>query len=108
MKKERRITSTIEFQSIIKNKKFVTNGSFVVYFKVKQNDLSRVGVSVSKKLGSAVVRNKIKRQVRMMLQKNYLPQFQFDSVIIVRKTYLDKPFKENEKMLENLLNKVKL
>lgn len=108
MKREKRITSTIEFQSIMKNKKFVTNGSFVVYTKVKRLDLPRVGVSVSKKLGSAVARNKIKRQVRMMLQNVYQDGFQFDSVIIVRKEYIDKQFKENEKLLENVLNKVKL
>lgn len=108
MKRERRITSNIEFQSIIRNKRYVSNGSFVVYVKEKKKDVARVGVSVSKKLGSAVERNKIKRQVRMMLQKSFPQELIFDSIIIVRQGYLSKQYQENEKLLENVLNKVKL
>jgi ribonuclease P protein component len=108
MKKERRITSNIEFQSIIQHKRYVTNGSFVVYYKRRKLDYSRVGISVSKKLGSAVERNKAKRQVRMMLQKLFISELKYDAVIIVRQNYLTKAYDENEKLLENVLNKVKL
>jgi ribonuclease P protein component len=108
MKKERRITSNIEFQSIIQHKRYVTNGSFVVYVKKRKLDHSRVGISVSKKLGSAVERNKAKRQVRMMLQNLFKPELNYDAVIIVRQNYLTKAYIENEKLLENVLNKVKL
>ena len=68
MKKEYRIKKNEDFQSIIKDKKSVINAKFVVYYKVNEEHL-RVGISVSKKLGHAVVRNKIKRQVRMMVQE---------------------------------------
>jgi ribonuclease P protein component len=108
MKKERRITSNIEFQSIIQHKRYVTNGSFVIYVKKRKFDYSRVGISVSKKLGSAVERNKVKRQVRMMLQILFKPELNYDAVIIVRQNYLTKAYEENEKLLENVLNKVKL
>jgi ribonuclease P protein component len=108
MKKERRITSNIEFQSIIQHKRYVTNGSFVVYVKRRKLDYSRVGISVSKKLGSAVERNKVKRQVRMMLQNLFKSKLNYDAVIIVRQNYLTKAYDENEKLLENVLNKVKL
>jgi len=108
MKKERRITSNIEFQSIIQHKRYVSNGSFVIYYKARRLDHSRVGVSVSKKLGSAVDRNRVKRQCRMMLQVLFKEELLFDAVLIIRQGYLVKPYQENEKLLEKLINKVKL
>lgn len=108
MKKERRITSNIEFQSILQHKRYVANGSFVIYFKKKKKDQSRIGISVSKKLGFAVERNKAKRQCRMMLQELFKEEFSYDAILMIRQSYLTKPYEENEKLLEKLLNKVKL
>lgn len=108
MKKERRVTSNIEFQSIIQHKRYVSNGSFVIYIKRRKQEYSRVGISVSKKLGSAVERNRIKRQCRMMFQTLFDLELRFDAIVIVRQGYLTKSYVENEKLLEKLLNKVKL
>jgi ribonuclease P protein component len=108
MKKERRITSNIEFQSILQHKRYVANGSFVVYFKQKKKEQSRIGISVSKKLGSAVERNKAKRQCRMMLQELFKEELSYDAVLMIRQGYLTKPYEVNVKLLEKLLNKVKL
>ena len=54
----------------MKRKRFVTSKCFAMYIKEKTGESSRIGISVSKKLGNAVVRNKIKRQIRMMCQEN--------------------------------------
>ena len=108
MKKERRITSNIEFQSILQHKRYVANGSFVVYFKKKKKECSRIGISVSKKLGSAVERNKVKRQVRMMLQELFNEELSYDAILMIRQGYLTNTYEVNVKLLEKLMNKVKL
>ena len=72
MKKQYRIRKNREFSSIIEKKHSVASNSFVVYFDTKKETYSRVGISVSKKLGDAVTRNKIKRQIRMIVA--YLPK----------------------------------
>ena len=68
MKKKYRIKKNEEFQAIIKKKKSIANQKYVIYYR-NNNEHLKVGISVSKKLGNAVVRNKIKRQMRMMVQQ---------------------------------------
>ncbi len=108
MKKQYRILKGYEFQEIINNKRFVVNDSFVVYYRRKKEDHSRIGISVGKKLGKATDRNKVKRQVRMMFQQLLDYPLNNDMICIVRAGYLQHTFKENKKLLENLVFKVNI
>ena len=69
MNKEKRIRKNEEFQAIIAKKHSSANRCFIIYYDLKKQDNARVGISVSKKLGKAVQRNKIKRQLRMMISE---------------------------------------
>lgn len=106
MDKLHRVRKNEDFQTIIKDRKSVANAKFVVYYK--KNDLSflRVGISVSKKLGKAVVRNKIKRQVRMMAKELFDQSEGIDYIIIVRNKFLDDSYQGNKKDLLFLHNKI--
>ena len=106
MKKEYRIKKNEDFQKIIKKKKSVANRQFVVYYD-QNNDHLRVGISVSKKLGNAVVRNKIKRQIRMMVQQVFDKNQKMDFIIIVRYDFLNHSYQDNLKSLISLYNKIK-
>ncbi|AMC94681.1 ribonuclease P protein component [Erysipelothrix larvae] len=108
MKKKFRVRRADEFQQIMRNKRFVATGSFVVYTKKKQEEHARVGISVPKKLGNAVVRNKTKRQVREMLRVIHVIEGNFDLIIIVRKKYFTQSYIQNQKDLEKLIKKVKI
>lgn len=105
MKKEYRIKKNEEFQTIIRKKQSVANKKFVIYYKDNEEHL-RVGISVSKKLGNAVVRNKTKRQVRMMVQQVFDKTKKRDFIIIVRNKYLFDSFENNQNDLKYLYNKI--
>lgn len=106
MKKELRIRKNEEFSSIMKLKNSYACKSFVLYCAPRKMDHARAGISVSKKLGDAVDRNKIKRQVRAML----LNVFDFnestkDIIVIVRTHYLENDFETNQYDLEKTIKK---
>ena len=77
-----------------------------MYYDKRKEEYSRIGISVSKKLGDAVTRNKIKRQIRMMLSEMYnFDQGVSDVIIIARNKYLEKSYEDNKTELEKLIKK---
>ena len=108
MKKEFRIKKTHEFAEILNYKKLYTTPTFAIYVKPKKEEHARVGISLGKKLGKAVQRNKIKRQVRMMVQEIYDFSENFDTIILVRVKYKEESYLNNKKLLERLVKKVKI
>lgn len=65
VKKEYRVKKDKEFQAVFTKGASVANRQFVVYaLKKEQQTHFRVGLSVSKKIGNAVVRNQVKRYLR--------------------------------------------
>ncbi|MDO4465966.1 MAG: ribonuclease P protein component [Bacillota bacterium] len=95
MKKELRVCKNYEFSSIIQKRQFVKSPAFVCYYQKRKEEHARVGISVGKKLGNAVHRNKIKRQVRSMIDSLYNFKEEYDTIIIVRPPYLKRTYQEN-------------
>ncbi len=61
------------------------NGLLVLYARPNRGAANRVGVTVSKKLGKAVVRNRVRRRIREVYRLNedrFLPGF--DIVVVAR------------------------
>lgn len=107
MKKDLRIKKNEEFSEIISHNKFFSSSSYKIYRAKSKENHSRIGISVSKKIGNAVVRNKIKRQIRMMLIQMYdFESNKYDLIIIVRNNYLKKAYKDSKDELELLIKKV--
>jgi len=97
MNKEHIVKDNRDFSRIIKNGIFVKNSAIVIYRMPNEVGTYRFGISVSKKLGNAIVRNKIKRQLRNIVykhKKNY--QNAMDYIIIVRNGYIGFTFNEIE------------
>jgi ribonuclease P protein component len=68
MKKKLRIKKNKEFQGAFQKGHSFANRQFVVYsLKKEGQDFYRIGLSVSKKIGNAVTRNRIKRYVRQSI-----------------------------------------
>jgi ribonuclease P protein component len=74
-----------DFQAVYDRRRSAADGTLVVYAKENGLPYSRVGLSVSKKFGGAVVRNRIRRLMReaYRLGKDELPTG-FDLVLIPR------------------------
>ena len=70
MKKENRILKYQEFSEIINTTKRIRTKHFLINFRNNNENKARVGVSVSKRNGNAVTRNKIKRQINSNVVKD--------------------------------------
>ncbi|MEH7096466.1 ribonuclease P protein component [Neobacillus vireti] len=105
MKKEFRVKKNNDFQAAFKNGRSFANRQFVVYsLEKEEQDFFRIGLSVSKKLGNAVTRNRIKRYVRqsVMEMQDQLSKGN-DYVIIARKPVAEMDFFEVKKSLTHVL-----
>ncbi|MFS1664076.1 ribonuclease P protein component [Streptococcus sp. zg-JUN1979] len=103
MKKTYRVKSDKDFQQLFHRGKSIANRKFVIYHLKTRDDHFRVGLSVSKKLGNAVVRNRIKRRIRHILQecKPYLQTTDF--VVIARKGVEELDYHDMAKNLKHVL-----
>ena len=105
MKIVNRIKASDDFALTIKKGKAQRNQSFVIHYRTNELNYVRVGISVSSKLGNAVVRNQVKRQIRSMCDSliEYNSQ-SFDIVIIAKSNFLNRSFDDNKQSLQELLN----
>ena len=64
------ITSKREYQEVYSNN-IKTYGNLFIYLKKKiPEDLFAVGIVVSKKVGNAVIRNRVKRRIKAFMREN--------------------------------------
>ncbi|SET14778.1 ribonuclease P protein component [Salinibacillus kushneri] len=110
MKKAYRIKKNKDFQTVFKKGKSFANRQFVLYYyhKPQQNHF-RVGLSVGKRLGNAVLRNQVKRYIRQaLLELEAEIKHDYDYVIIARYPARDLDFFQVKKSLSHVLKKSNL
>ncbi len=99
-----RIKSSIEFEDIIKNGFKKSNLSFVIYYKERKKLFPRFGITLSKKFGNAVKRNRYKRILREIIRNNQKKfKNEFDYIIIMKKNCENLIYKDIENNLLSLL-----
>lgn len=108
MKKQYRVKQSKEFKQILDKKLILgKNSSFTIYFSKNNLDHGRIGISVSKKNGNAVVRSKIRRQIRAMINQTDILKNKLDLIIIVKQTYNDNSFETNLENLKSIFDLVR-
>ena len=107
MKIQYRLKKNEDFQKVIKQKKSIACPTLVLYYAKNTLGYPRVGISVSKRLGGAVIRNKIKRQLRMIVASSINYEDGMDYIVIVRNPFVNAVYADNERDFKYLLNKTK-
>ena len=105
MKKINIIKSNDEYNRIIKNCRSYKYNDYIIYIEKIATNTYQFGFSVGKKIGNAVTRNKIKRQLKSILDKINFKNG-FNCIIIVKRGILDKSFTEKENDLNILIEKL--
>lgn len=108
--KQNRLTKKKDFDNVFKKGR--SSFDKIIGIKIVQNDFDfcRIGIMVSVKVDKrAVIRNKIKRQIRNITQK-FLPDIKngHDIVIIAQPFIAEKDFSEIEKSINKHFKKLKL
>ncbi len=107
MKKYEIIKKNQEFTNILNYRHSKKNQYYSLYYKESPTSQNHYGISIPTKTGKAVVRNKLKRQIKNIIDNNkkYI-QTPYDYVIIVRKSILDLNYQEMEQALISLMKKI--
>ncbi|KIL42888.1 ribonuclease P [Jeotgalibacillus alimentarius] len=110
MRKEQRIKKNPEFQAVFKKGTSMANRQFVLYRLKKQDQtMFRLGLSVSKKVGNAVMRVQVKRYIRQVfLELSNELDPSYDYVVIARKPAADLNFHETKKSLTHVMKKARV
>ena len=80
------VKENYEFRRIYRRGKSAVSPCMVVYCQKNRRDQSRLGVTVSTKLGHAVVRNRVRRRMREIYRLNRGGMLSGYDVIVVART----------------------
>ena len=107
MKVINRIKTNEDFALTVKKGQVLKHSPFLVHYLKNDKNVCRIGLSVNKKLGNAVTRNRVKRQTRAMCDSlvDYTSHT-FDVVIIIKAEFLNNSFDDNKVILNDLLSKI--
>lgn len=107
MKKINIVKDNRDYNRIIKENRPFKYKDYIIYIDKREVSNYRFGFSVGKKVGNAVTRNRIRRQIKAIVSQNDY-QNNFDCIIIVGKGILNRSFSEMSANLNFALKKLNL
>lgn len=106
MNKDYRLKKSFDIEKLIKKRQSVGNSYYAIYYNVSSTDLPKVAISVSKKLGNAVIRNKEKRIIREIVRNNLELVSNLELLIVQKKASLNLSYEQKETELVKLFIKI--
>ena len=106
MKKINIVKENRDYNRIIEKNKPFRYKDYIIYIDKRESSIYKFGFSVGKKIGNAVVRNKVKRQVRSLIDshKNLFANGK-NYIIMIRKGVKKLTYAKMEQDLVKLLQK---
>jgi ribonuclease P protein component len=95
-----RLKKDADFKKVLAHKQSFRTPSFAFYYRPNFMTHIRVGVSVSKKLGGAVVRNRLRRQTKTMIQNQFDFTKAFDMIVVIKEQFLKQSYHDNLKEIQ--------
>lgn len=108
MKQVDKIRSTKEIQNLLSSKNRLHSNVLTLFFSQNtRHKKVRFVFIVSKKVSlKAVVRNKVRRQIKAMINEINLTMDFIDVVVIAKQNFLNNTYQQNLKILSKLLSKI--
>lgn len=104
MNKLDRLRSNMEFKKVYNNGRNYWNRNLVLYVRKNNTDNTRVGYSITKKIGNSVTRNKIRRRMKEIYRLNYINLKKgYDLIFIPKKNIVDISYNELESAMLHIL-----
>ncbi len=106
MNKDYRLKKSFDIEKLVKKRNSVGNSYYAIYFDTSSVVLPKIAISVSKKLGNAVTRNKEKRVIREIVRNNLELVNNLELLIVQKKNALVLSYEQKEKELKRLFEKI--
>ncbi len=106
---KRKLSKTSEFKKVFSEGRRIEDKNLIIFILKNDYDFNRLGIIVKKETGKAVVRNKIKRQLREAsrpLNKKLLPGY--DIIVLAKNNIRESSLFEICHDLESLFYKGQL
>ncbi len=104
MKREQRLTKPEQYTLVYNEGSTQADRLLVLKTRPNQLEYSRYGISVSKRVGNAIVRNKVKRRLREILRLISIDPG-WDIILIARNPTAESDYNQINKSVSNLLSR---
>lgn len=109
MEKKFRIRKNMEFKNIYKVGKNYWNRNLVLYVRKNGLNETRVGYTITKKIGNAVTRNKMRRRMKEIYRLNFHNIKEgYDLIFIAKRSIVNISYDELESSMIHIMSISKL
>ena len=103
------VKENYEFRRIYRKGKSAVSPQLVIYCQRNRRGHSRLGVSVSTKLGCAVVRNRVRRRIREIYRLNKAKMLPgYDLIVVARVRAVETDYQKLDRTFLRLLEQLDL
>ena len=103
------VKENYEFRRIYRKGKSAVSPQLVIYCQRNRRGHSRLGVSVSTKLGCAVVRNRVRRRIREIYRLNQAKMLPgYDLIVVARVRAVETDYQKLDRTYLRLLEQLDL